>query len=95
MQRDVSPRLFPIVDASAVPWLSVPEMQEVDHLMVDVLGIGLLRMMENAGRSTAVVTRHLLVGTLTVVAFSCLPDREGTVAVASSRPGICMSPARQ
>ena len=53
---------FPLVDASAVPWLSVSEMREVDRLMVDVMGIDLLRMMENAGRSTAAVARHLLGG---------------------------------
>jgi hypothetical protein len=57
-----SSRLFPTVEASAVPWLSVEQMREVDRIMVEELGISLVRMMENAGRSLAQVARKLLGG---------------------------------
>jgi NAD(P)H-hydrate epimerase len=53
---------FPAVDRSAVPWLSVEQMREVDRIMVEDLGISLVRMMENAGRSLAQVARELLGG---------------------------------
>jgi NAD(P)H-hydrate epimerase len=53
---------FPAVDARAVPWLSVEQMREVDRIMVEELGISLVRMMENAGRNLAQVARELLDG---------------------------------
>jgi NAD(P)H-hydrate epimerase len=53
---------FPAVDAGAVPWLSVKQMREVDRIMVEELGISLVRMMENAGRNLAQVARELLDG---------------------------------
>jgi NAD(P)H-hydrate epimerase len=56
--------LFPIVEARAVPWLSVEEMREVDRIMVEELGISLVRMMENAGRGFAQVARALIGGDL-------------------------------
>src|SRR5262245_22407338 len=55
-------QLFPAIDARAVPWLSVEQMREVDRIMVEELGISLVRMMENAGRSLAQVARELLGG---------------------------------
>ncbi len=55
---------LPLVDAQAVPWLSVEQMREVDRIMVDELGISLVRMMENAGRNLADLARHLLGGDL-------------------------------
>jgi NAD(P)H-hydrate epimerase len=45
-----------------VPWLSVEQMREVDRIMVEELGISLVRMMENAGRSLAQLARDLLGG---------------------------------
>jgi NAD(P)H-hydrate epimerase len=57
-----SSQLFPTIEASAVPWLSVEQMREVDRIMVEELGISLVRMMENAGRSLAQVARKLLGG---------------------------------
>jgi NAD(P)H-hydrate epimerase len=54
--------LFPAIDAHAVPWLSVDQMREVDRITVEELGISLVRMMENAGRSLAQVARDLLGG---------------------------------
>lgn len=40
-----------------VPTLDVPQMQEVDRLMIEGYGISLLQMMENAGRCLAVLAR--------------------------------------
>jgi NAD(P)H-hydrate epimerase len=53
---------FPAVGASAVPWLAVEQMREVDRIMVEDLGVSLVRMMENAGRSLAQLARVLLGG---------------------------------
>src|SRR5262249_20465652 len=53
---------FPVVDAKAVPWLSVEQMREVDRIMIEELRISLVRMMENAGRGLAQVARELLGG---------------------------------
>jgi NAD(P)H-hydrate epimerase len=55
-------QLFPRIDARAVPWLSVEQMREVDWIMINELGISLVRMMENAGRSLAQLARDLLGG---------------------------------
>lgn len=52
----------PRVAADAVPWVTVAQMREVDRLMVEEFGIDLARMMENAGRSLAVVARWMLGG---------------------------------
>ncbi len=38
--------------------MSVAQMIEVDRLMIEEYGITLSRMMENAGRSLAALTRH-------------------------------------
>ncbi len=46
----------------AAPWVSVDQMREVDRLMIEELGISLARMMENAGRSLAIVARWMLGG---------------------------------
>jgi NAD(P)H-hydrate epimerase len=54
--------LIPTIPAAAVPWLAVEQMREVDRLMVDELGISLVRMMENAGRSLAILARGLVDG---------------------------------
>jgi len=42
--------------------ISIAQMIEVDHLMVDEYGITLPQMMENAGRSLADLARRLLGG---------------------------------
>jgi NAD(P)H-hydrate epimerase len=55
---------FPRVEAAALPWLSVEQMRDVDRLMLDELGISLVRMMENAGRSLGVLVRSLLDGSV-------------------------------
>jgi NAD(P)H-hydrate epimerase len=43
-----------------IPVLTTKEMREVDRLMVEVYHIDLIQMMENAGRSLAVLTRDEL-----------------------------------
>jgi NAD(P)H-hydrate epimerase len=53
---------FPSVAADTLPWLSVAQMREVDRLMIEEFGIALEQMMENAGRSLAVLARLLLDG---------------------------------
>ena len=50
----------PLLPADDVPWVSVGQMREVNRVMTGELGISLVRMMENAGRSLAVVARGML-----------------------------------
>lgn len=54
--------VLPLVAADKLPWLSVEQMREVDRVMVEELGISLVRMMENAGRNLAQLARHLIGG---------------------------------
>ena len=53
------PVSLPLIGADAVPWLSVVPMRDVDRVMVEELGITLVRLMENAGRNLAELGRHL------------------------------------
>ena len=46
-----------MVDLLKIPYLTTQQMIEVDRLMVDVFGIQLVQMMENAGRHLAVLAR--------------------------------------
>jgi NAD(P)H-hydrate epimerase len=64
------------IAASGVPWLSVDQMREVDRIMVEELGISLVRMMENAGRNLAQLARRLLGG-----------DARGRSVVVMAGPG--------
>lgn len=45
------------VSAGALPALSMAQMREVDRIMIEELGIELVQMMENAGRSLASLAR--------------------------------------
>ena len=45
--------MVPEVAAVDVPWVTTEQMREVDRVMVEDLGIKLIQMMENAGRSLA------------------------------------------
>jgi NAD(P)H-hydrate epimerase len=67
---------IPVVAAGSLPWLSVDQMREVDRIMVDELGISLVRMMENAGRNLAQLARNLLGG-----------DARGRSVVVMAGPG--------
>ncbi len=44
----------------SVPTVSTEEMKEIDRSMVEVYGVELLQMMENAGRSLALLARRML-----------------------------------
>ena len=95
-----APRRFPAVTAG--------EMREVDRIMVDVYGIDLVRMMENAGRSLAelAITRFHP-PTVTVlagaggngggglVAARHLINRGVAVTVAVTRPDLAGVPGQQ
>ncbi len=50
---------YPVVAAGEIGWLTENEMIEVDRIMMDELGIDLVRMMENAGRNLAQLTIDL------------------------------------
>lgn len=45
--------VYPAISHDAVGWISERQMIEVDRIMTDDLGIGLVQMMENAGRNLA------------------------------------------
>ena len=47
-----------MVDPGELAWIDAEAMREIDRLMVDEVGIVLLQMMENAGRSLAAVVRR-------------------------------------
>jgi NAD(P)H-hydrate epimerase len=49
---------------SQIPVISTAQMVEVDRLMIEVYGISLIQMMENAGRNLAELSRRLLGGTV-------------------------------
>ncbi len=57
-------RGFPTAEAGSLPWLSVEQMREVDRVMIEELGVTLELMMENAGRSLALLAAHMLGGDL-------------------------------
>ncbi len=46
-------QMWPEVSFEDVPALTASQMREVDRIMVEELGIGLVQMMENAGRALA------------------------------------------
>lgn len=48
--------------ASNIPTLTTDQMREVDRAMIEDVGISLVRMMENAGRSLAELARQILGG---------------------------------
>jgi len=54
----------------AVPAVTAAEMAEVDRVAVDEVGLRLLQMMENAGRTLAAQVRALADGPVTVLAGS-------------------------
>ena len=48
---------LPTVDGARLPWISTSDMVEIDRIMIEELHIGLIQMMENAGRHLAEVVR--------------------------------------
>lgn len=55
MRVNVAPSV-PVIAERDLAWLSADEMREVDQIMVTQLGILLMQMMENAGRTLAQLT---------------------------------------
>lgn len=49
---------WPSVSSNEMAWIDGDAMREIDRQMIDVVGITLLQMMENAGRSVATVVRE-------------------------------------
>ena len=49
-----------MLERTVVPTVTNAQMKEMDRLMVDVYGIGWIRMMENAGHSLATLARQML-----------------------------------
>jgi NAD(P)H-hydrate epimerase len=91
--------------AGAAPAISIPQMREVDRIMTEDLGVGLPKMMENAGRSLAwLALRRYQFETATVlagpggnggggmVAARHLANRGIQVSVALVRPMSEMAP---
>jgi NAD(P)H-hydrate epimerase len=50
---------IPTVSGSQVAWITSAQMVEIDRIMIEDMGITLLQMMENAGRSLADLTLEL------------------------------------
>ena len=61
---------YPTAALEDVGWLSRAQMTEVDRIMIEDLGIDLLQMMENAGRSLAELVQRFEPTTVTVLAGS-------------------------
>lgn len=51
---------FPDVSADRLAWLTTDQMIEVDRVMIEDLHIELIQMMENAGRSLAILSNKLV-----------------------------------
>ena len=70
---DVGPAVFETVDGRSVPSVTGEQMREVDRIAVEELGLGILQMMENAGRNLAGNVLELLgdaAGEVTILAGS-------------------------
>jgi hypothetical protein len=83
---------LPLIGTDEVPWLSVEQMREVDRIMVEELGISLVRMMENAGRNLAELARHLFGGDTAgraIVALVGSGRNGGGGRSAGAQAGVC------
>jgi NAD(P)H-hydrate epimerase len=64
MTRDLSGKVrFRTAEGVPVPSITAEQMREVDRLAMEDFGLGILQMMENAGRNLAELTIDLLNGT--------------------------------
>lgn len=107
---DMRTDVYPAIPGAAIGWLTSAQMVDVDRLMIDELRIGLLQMLENAGRNLARLVIDLAAPGR--VATVCGPGGNGgggmvaarhlanagvDVVVTTSRPGAELSgvPARQ
>lgn len=93
---------YDVVDADAIPWLTVDQMIEADRLAIEVFNIELLQMMEHAGAGLARLTDEIAPpGPVVILAGGgnnggggiCAArhlanrGRDVEVVVASARPG--------
>lgn len=78
---------FPLV--SNVPFISRDQMIEVDRLMINIYGITLLQMMENAGRALAIVARERF------LSGNCAAKRVLVMAGSGGNGGGAMVAARR
>jgi NAD(P)H-hydrate epimerase len=80
------------IDHGEVPAVTAAQMKEIDRVMVDVLGIDLVRMMENAGRHLArLAVGHLMDGDPRGRMVSVLVGRGGNGggALVAARRLVC------
>lgn len=70
-----------------IPWITTQQMVEVDRLMIEVYGIQLVQMMENAGRNLADLSRRLLGGDVTTkrIAVLCGAGNNGGGGMVAAR----------
>jgi NAD(P)H-hydrate epimerase len=64
----MDPGLFRTPEGVAVPAVTAAEMGEVDRVAVEAFGLGVLQLMENAGRTLAAHVRRVAAGPVTVLA---------------------------
>jgi NAD(P)H-hydrate epimerase len=69
--------LFQTAQGKPVPALTAQEMREVDRIAVEEFGLGILQMMENAGRTLAAHVLELLRGQPAAVAVLAGPGGNG------------------
>lgn len=95
---------FPLVSPGSLPWLTVAQMREVDRVLVEELGISLIRMMENAGGAAALIRQAAGRRVLALDAPSGLELEtsrlrephvwaEATLALACPKEGLCAAGA--
>jgi NAD(P)H-hydrate epimerase len=80
--------MFPVVPLASIPTISKDQMVEVDRVMVDDLAVGLIQMMENAGRNLARFTMETYInghGAVRVVVLSGSGGNGGGGLVAARR----------
>ncbi len=70
-----------------IPYLTTAQMAEVDRIMIEDMGILLIQMMENAGRSLAELARRLLGGQVTgrQIAVLCGAGNNGGGGMVAAR----------
>ncbi|HEU0073774.1 MAG TPA: NAD(P)H-hydrate epimerase [Dehalococcoidia bacterium] len=78
---------LPLVEAAALPALSRGQMADVDRIAVEVFGLGLLQMMENAGLWLAETVRLYLGGSVAgrEIAIGCGKGNNGGGGLAAAR----------
>jgi NAD(P)H-hydrate epimerase len=78
---------YKVLAEMEIPALSTEQMKEVDRLMVEEFGIGLIQMMENAGRNLAELARRFSGGTVLgkSIIVLCGPGNNGGGGMVAAR----------